>query len=95
MDVGLTLDMTTIICNLFFMDQMNPPAAYDYPKDWEAIQRAAREAAAKAAAATAEDEDEDEAQKAYAGKWIKKWLDEVREAIENLAIPHPEEGGQA
>ena len=61
----------------------------------EAIQRAAREAAAKAAAVTAEDEDEDEAQKAYAGKWIKEWLEMVRAAVESLAIPHPDEGGQA
>ena len=57
MDVGLTIDVATIICNLFFLDQMNPPATYDYPKDWEAKQAALVAAAAKAAAA--EDEGED------------------------------------
>ena len=43
--------MTTIICNMFLLDQMNPPAAYDYPKDWEATQAALNAAAAKAATA--------------------------------------------
>ena len=91
MDVGLTIDVATIICNMFLLDQMNPPAAYDYPKDWEAIQRAAREAAAKAATA-AEDESEDDSMKAYAGSWTQEWLDEVRAAVERLAIQHPDEG---